>query len=58
MAEITAEEAANGWTEESLAKYRLERERAQSGIIYFHPDHRPVPRKPFANNRYRVLKWR
>jgi hypothetical protein len=56
--ELTDEEKKNGWTEEKLEKYVLERERAQAGVIMFHPDYRK-PRKPrFANNHYRPLHWR
>ena len=58
MLELTDEERANGWTEKSLQKYLDEREKAQSGVIMFHPDHRKPARLRFANNRYNPLKWR
>ena len=58
MVELTDEERRNGWTEEKLGSYLKERERAQSGVILFHPDFRKPARKKFANNRYNPLKWR
>ena len=58
MIELTDDEKANGWTPEALVKYIEGREKAQSGVVLFHPDHRK-PRKPrFANNAYRPLHWR
>lgn len=56
--ELTPEELANGWTEETLASYIKEREQAQAGIVMFHPDHRPAARPKWANNKYNPLRWR
>lgn len=58
MLELTDEEKANGWTEETLAAYLEERERAQAGVIMFDPEHRKSPRPRWANNRYRPIRWR
>lgn len=51
---LTEEEKANGWTEESLEKYRKERERAQMEAIM-----NPLPKRPkWANNQYDPKRWR
>lgn len=57
MIELTDEDRQNGWTEKALEKYVVEREKAQAGVVMFHPDHRK-PRKPrFANSFYKPLRW-
>ena len=56
--ELTDEERANGWTEESLAAYVKERERAQAGVVMFEPEYRKPHRPKWANNSYNPLRWR
>ena len=58
MVDLTDEEKKNGWTSEKLEKYLVDREKAQSGVILFHPDHRKPPRPKWANNSYNPLQWR
>ena len=58
MIELTDEEKKNGWTPEKLEKYITSREKAQSGVVLFHPDHRRPQKPAFANNEYSPLKWR
>jgi hypothetical protein len=58
MPELTKEDIKNGWTVEKLEKYLKDREKAQSGVIMFHPDHRKPQRPKWANNLYRPLQWR
>ena len=58
MVELTEQEKKAGWTEERLEKYLLERERAQMGVITFHPDYRKPQKRKWANNHYRALHWR
>ena len=55
--QITDEERANGWTEETLAAYVAERERAQAGVVMFDPEHRQPPRARWANNSYDPMKF-
>lgn len=50
----TPEEAANGWTAESLTKYVRERNVAQANAVLFKEKAKP----PVANGRYSPLKWR
>ena len=57
MVSLTPEEKENGWTEEKLEKYMLDREKAQAGVILFNPDFRKPQRPRFANNRYNPLRW-
>lgn len=58
MLELTDEERANGWTEETLTAYLNERERAQAGVVMFDPDYRQPQRPRWANNRYHPHFWR
>ena len=55
--ELTDEEAKNGWTEEALAAYVAERERAQAGVVMFDPEYRQPQRPKWANNRYDPMKF-
>ncbi len=55
---ITDAEKKNGWTEDALEKYMLDREKAQAGVVMFHPDHRKPQKPRFANSHYRPLHWR
>lgn len=57
MTELTKEERRNGWTEESLAQYRQEREVAAAERIDPHSEARRV-RPSRQNNCYSPLKWR
>ena len=50
----TPEEKRNGWTDESLNKYRYEREQAAFMKVYV----KPVLRPSVQNHRYSPLKWR
>ena len=52
----TEEEAANGWTAETLTAYHAERERAQSGVISFDETYRAPARQGRANSLYRPLR--
>ncbi len=54
----TEEEAANGWTAETLTAYHSERERAQAGVINFDETYRSPARRSRANSLYRPLRWR
>ena len=54
----TDEEAANGWTAETLTAYHAERTRAQTGVINFDEHYRPPARQGGANSLYRPLRWR
>ena len=56
--ELTDEERANGWTEETLAADIAEREKAQAGVVMFDPEYRKPQRPKWANNRYNPLHWR
>ena len=56
--ELTDEERANGWTEETLTAYIAEREKAQAGVVMFDPEYRKPQRPKWANNRYNPLHWR
>ena len=56
--ELTDEEKANGWTEDTLAAYLAEREKAQAGVVMFDPEYRKPQRPKWANNRYNPLHWR
>jgi phytoene/squalene synthetase len=52
--ELTDEERKNGWTEESLAKYLADREKAQSARVL---DRSPTLPK-WANSQYDPMRWR
>ena len=54
MPELTPEDIANGWDEESLDMYQAERDRVTYEKIYFPKKTRPK----FANSQYRPLRWR
>ncbi len=54
----TEEEAANGWTAETLTAYHAERARAQAGVINFDETYRAPARQGRANSLYRPLRWR
>jgi hypothetical protein len=54
----TPEEAANGWTRESLALYLAERERAAAGVIAFDPAVRQRRKATVQNSSYRRMRWR
>ena len=56
--ELTDDERKNGWTEKALRVYVEDRERAQTGVVMFHLDHRKPQRPKWANNFYRPLHWR
>ncbi len=56
--ELTDADRANGWTEESLAAYIAEREKAQSGVIFFDPDFREQALPTVQNYRYNPFRWR
>lgn len=58
MPDLTEDDIKNGWTEESLAEYHRERERAQAALVGFDPKHRTRPRPKWANSQYSVLRWR
>lgn len=49
----TDEEKKNGWTDESLNAYRMERERASFMSVYI----KPVKRPSVQNHRYSPFKW-
>lgn len=51
---VTEDEKKNGWTDESLNAYRLERERASFVMVYVKPPVKPS----MQNHRYSPLKWR
>jgi len=50
----TEDEKRNGWTDESLNKYRHEREQASFMTVYI----KPKPRPSVQNHKYSPLKWR
>ncbi len=54
----TEEEAANGWTAETLTAHHAERARAQAGVIMFDETYRRPARQDRANSQYRPLRWR
>ncbi len=55
--ELTDDERKNGWTEETLAAYVAERERAQHGKVIFDPEFRRPPKPKWANNTYSVMRF-
>lgn len=57
MLELTDEERANGWDEQSLAAYIKQREKAQAGIVMFNPDYRRQPKPRWANSLYDPMKF-
>jgi hypothetical protein len=59
----TKDEAKNGWTDESLRRYRAERDQASSAVIANDVDPRTGRRardgKPkAANSKYSPFRWR
>ena len=54
----TDEEAANGWTADTLTAYHADRARAQAGVINFDEAYRSPARQGRANSLYRPLRWR
>jgi len=53
----TEEEAANGWTAETLTEYLRDRTRVQDGIINYDPQFRAKPRQT-KTPRYNPLRIR
>jgi len=58
LIEPTEEEAANGWSAQSLTAYYAERAHAQFGVINFEEPYRLPARQGRANSQYRPLRWR
>ena len=52
---ITEEEIRNGWDQESLSKYRRERNRQQAIKIL---SSKPPPKRNVQNHKDNPLKWR
>ena len=56
--ELRPEDAANGWTEESLRAYIASRDIAASRIITHDPEARKPAMPKRANSRYNPHRWR
>ena len=53
MVDLTDDERANGWTEETLATYLKERDKAQTQTVLYR-----APEKPrWANSHYDPMKF-
>lgn len=58
VVEPSEEEAANGWTAETLTEYLAERAAGQSLAIDPHSLHSRAAKRPrFANNRYNPMRF-
>lgn len=50
---LTPDEIKNGWTPETLARYRQERDRAAYQAVF----EKPKPKQPTADNTFDPMKW-
>jgi len=59
LVQPTEDEAANGWTAETLTEYLAERAAGQSLMIDPRSLHSRAAKRPkWANNRYNPMRWR